>query len=214
MRRINKNNEKQVAQVDPAELARLRQESRNELAKSFEPSADGRISSCAIPPRLTRCGANFADWIFRRKNFAIYVPRPRRDGYSSRNFITSGDDPVKLRRKQELEAQRETRASKSAWRGKLCHLQNLSGPAFPTVASHRRSNWARSAEMVLPIYQINQVTEAERQRIREDPSLSNEEKIDALAATQAEQQKSLEKILGPEAFQEFIQGQATNSLPR
>jgi hypothetical protein len=66
--------------------------------------------------------------------------------------------------------------------------------------------------LVMPIYQINQLTEAERQRIRNDNSLSDDEKLDALAEAQAEQEKSLQKILSPEVLQQY--SQPTNAAPQ
>jgi hypothetical protein len=65
----------------------------------------------------------------------------------------------------------------------------------------------------LPIYQINQLTEEERRRISNDSTLTAEEKIDALAATQAEQQKSLEKILGPEFLKQYLLEQSAPPIP-
>jgi hypothetical protein len=59
----------------------------------------------------------------------------------------------------------------------------------------------------LPIYQINRATQAEMDRIRKDDTLSNDEKVEALAQTQVQEQQSLEQLLGPEAFQKWLQGQ-------
>ena len=54
------------------------------------------------------------------------------------------------------------------------------------------------AETVLPVYEINQLSQKTATRIQTDARLSPEEKAAALQAVQEEQQKSLEKLLGPD----------------
>jgi len=44
-------------------------------------------------------------------------------------------------------------------------------------------------------------------RIRKDDTLSSDEKVQAMAQTQVEQQQSLEELLGPDAFQRWLEGQ-------
>ena len=63
------------------------------------------------------------------------------------------------------------------------------------------------ANVVLPIYQINRATQAEMDRIRKDDTLSNDEKVEALAQTQVQEQQSLQQLLGPDAFQRWLQAQ-------
>ncbi len=189
--------------VDPAELARLRQESRNELGKVLTPVQMEefllRYSSTAYQMRDELRGLDFSPEEFRN----MFRARDATDSQSELYY--AGDDPVKLRRKRELEAQRETALQQAVGPERYVTYKLFQDPLFQRSQATAQQVGA-SAAMVLPIYQINQVTEAERQRIREDTTLTNEEKIDALAAAQAEQQKSLEKILGPEALQQFLQG--------
>jgi DNA-binding TFAR19-related protein (PDSD5 family) len=59
----------------------------------------------------------------------------------------------------------------------------------------------------MPMYEINRATQAELNRIRNDDALSNDEKVEALAQTQVQQQQALEQIVGPEAFQRWLQTQ-------
>ena len=56
-----------------------------------------------------------------------------------------------------------------------------------------------------PIYEISRATQAELERIRKDTNMSNDEKVEAMSQTQVEQQQSLEQILGPEAFQRWLE---------
>ena len=57
------------------------------------------------------------------------------------------------------------------------------------------------------LYEINRATQAELERIRNDATLSSDEKIEALATTRTEQQKAIQQLLGPEAFPRWLQTQ-------
>ena len=57
----------------------------------------------------------------------------------------------------------------------------------------------------MPIYQINRATQVELDRIRQDDTLSNDEKIQALAQTRVQEEQTLEQLLGPDAFQRWLQ---------
>jgi hypothetical protein len=58
---------------------------------------------------------------------------------------------------------------------------------------------------VAAIYEINRATQAELNRIRNDSNMTSDEKVEAISQTQVEQQQSLQQILGPEAFQRWLQ---------
>jgi hypothetical protein len=58
---------------------------------------------------------------------------------------------------------------------------------------------------VTPVYEINRATQAEMDRIRKDDTMSNDEKVEALAQTQVQQQESLEQVLGADAFEHWLQ---------
>jgi hypothetical protein len=60
---------------------------------------------------------------------------------------------------------------------------------------------------IAPLYEINRATQAELNRIRNDDTLSNDEKVEALAQTQVQQQQSVQQLLGPDAFQGWLQAQ-------
>ncbi|MEO5804284.1 MAG: hypothetical protein ABIR24_12215 [Verrucomicrobiota bacterium] len=195
-------------EIDPAELAKLRQESRSELAKVLDPAQMEefllRYSNTAFQMRSELRGLEMTSEEFR----ALFHSR---DSIEQQNEINySGDDPVKLRRRQELETQRETVLEAALGKERYANYILSRDPIFRQSQATAEQLGA-PAELVLPIYQINQLTEAERERIRKDSTLSAEEKIDALAAAQAEQQKSLEKILGPEFLQQSLP--ATNASP-
>ena len=58
---------------------------------------------------------------------------------------------------------------------------------------------------VMSVYEINRATQAELDRIRKDSNMTSDEKVEALSQTQVEQQQSLQQILGPEAFERWLQ---------
>ncbi len=188
-------------EIDPAVLAKLRQESRTELAKVLNPAQMEefllRYSNTAFQMRSELRGLDLSKEEFR----ALFQARDSIEQQDAINY--SGDDPVKLRRKQELETQREAAIEKALGKERYTYYALNRDPLFRQSQTTAEELGA-PAELVLPIYQINQLTAAERQRIQNDPTLTADQKIDALAAAQAEQQKSLEKILGPEVLRRSL----------
>ena len=196
-------------EVDPMELVKLRQESRAELAKVLSPAQMEefllRYSSTAYQMRSELRGLDFTPDEFR--NFF----RARDPVDQQADIHYNGDDPEKLRRKKELETQRDAAIEQALGKEHFATYKLYQDPLFQ-LSRATAEQMGAPAELVLPIYQINQLTEAERKRIQNDSTLSGDEKIDAIASTQAEQQKSLEKILGPEVLQRYLQG--TNGLAK
>jgi hypothetical protein len=60
---------------------------------------------------------------------------------------------------------------------------------------------------VTTIYEINRATQAEMDRIRKDDTLSTDEKVEALAQTQVQQQQSMQQVLGADAFERWLESQ-------
>lgn len=196
-------------EIDPMELTRLRQESRTELAKVLTPAQMEefllRYSSTAYQMRSELRGLDFTPDEFR--NFF----RARDPLDQQAEILYRGDDPEKLRRKKELETQRDAAIEQALGKEHFATYKLYQDPLFQQSRATAEQMGA-PPELVVPIYQISQLTEAEQQRIRNDSTLSTEEKIDALAAAQAEQQKSLEKILGREFLRRSPSG-TNNSVP-
>jgi hypothetical protein len=196
-------------EVDPAELAKLREESRAELAKILDPAQMEefllRYSNTAYQMRSELRGLDLTKEEFR----ALFRARDSIEQQDELNY--TGNDPIKLRRKQELETQREAAIKQALGEERYANYALNQDPLFRKSQATAEQLGA-PADVVLPIYQINRLTEAERQRIGDDRTLSAEEKIEALAAVQAEQQKSLEKILGPEFLRQYLQ--STNNPPQ
>ncbi|MGO8701856.1 MAG: hypothetical protein ACLQVY_29595 [Limisphaerales bacterium] len=121
-------------------------------------------------------------------------------------YYYNGADAGLLKQQQQLQAQSEAVIKETLGAQFYAAFQLSQDPLYRSAqAVAQRLNVPASA--VLPIYQINRATQAELNRIRNDESLSNDEKVTALAQAQVEQQQSLEEILGPEAFQRWLQTQ-------
>jgi hypothetical protein len=121
-------------------------------------------------------------------------------------YYYNGTDSGLLKQQQQLQAQSEAVIKETLGAQFYAAFQLSQDPLYRSAqAVAQRLNVPPSA--VMPIYQINRATQAELSRIRNDDSLSNDEKVTALAQAQVEQQQSLEEILGPEAFQRWLQTQ-------
>ena len=60
-------------------------------------------------------------------------------------------------------------------------------------------------EKIFPLYEINRATEQEQQTIRNDASLTDEQKTQKLEAVLRAHQNALRKLLGEEIFQRYLQ---------
>lgn len=193
-------------ELDPRELARLRQESRAELVKVLTPAQMEefllRYSSTAYQMRDDLRGLELTPDEFR----VLFRARDPIEQQVDINY--SGDDPSLLKRKKDLEAERDVAIRDALGKDRHAQYKLYQDPLFRQSQATAEQLGAPPA-LVMPIYEINQLTQAELQRIRSDPALSDDEKVDALAAAQAEQEKSLQKILTPEILQQYQQ--RTNS---
>ncbi len=131
-----------------------------------------------------------------------------RDPIEQQSQVTSnGNDSASVQQRLQLDLQRETALQTvlGPERYQAYRLQN--DPLYREAQSTARKLGA-PAEVVTPIYQVNQLSEAARERIRNDPKLSPAQKSEVLKIVQEEQQKTLLEILGKENFQRYEQDQA------
>jgi hypothetical protein len=117
-----------------------------------------------------------------------------------------GDDP-------------ELRQQQRAWQSQydLVLRQGLGDAAFTALQLNQDPLYTSARDAVQqtglperalkPLYEINRATQAELNRIRNDPTLANGEKISALEATRVEEEKSIEQLIGSEAFKRWLQTQ-------
>jgi hypothetical protein len=192
--------------VDPAEVARLRQKTREELAKVLTPDQLEeyrlRYSGTAGNLRTDLRGLNVTPDEFRSLFRA-------RDAIESQSQLYSGDDPVSVQRRQDLAQQLEA-AVKQALDPDRYQIYQLTKDPLYRAAQTTATQIGAPAEKVMPLYEINQLTATERKRILDDASLTDEEKAGALKLIQQDLGKSLQKILGADAYRLYQQHQTPN----
>lgn len=190
--------------IDPAEEDRIRDSSRSELATILKPAELEeyllRYSKTARSLRDDLRGYNLSADDFR----TLFRACDSIDTQAAYQY--TGDDPDKLKEKQALESKREEALKTALGEDRYAVYKINQDPVFRDARS-TVENLGVSAEQVMPVYQINTLTQNEMDRIRNDDSLTSDEKVEALAAAQVEQHKALEKILGAEAFDRWLQSQ-------
>lgn len=194
--------------VDPAELARLQEANRRELSKILSPAQmeEYLLRYSEVAQNLRREFQNFE-----------LTPEEFRNIFRVRDAVdpqlpiyAKGDDPATLKKREDLEKQRED-AVKEALGERYQMLKYSQDPIFRDAQAVAQQVGAPT-EAVVPVYQINQAAEQEKQRINNDKTLSPDERAAALAATMAQQQESLRKVLGKEAFDRIRQSQAATPI--
>jgi hypothetical protein len=187
---------------DPMEMVRLREEPLTQLvtvlnpaqyeeyALRYSPSAQ-QLREQMRPVDLTQ--NQFRD-LFNAINSINGQPV----------FYYTGIDPQLYRQRQQLRAQSDAIIKAVLGDQFYAVYQMSQDPLY-------RSSKAMVEQLGVPaatapaIYEINRATQAELDRIRNDSNMTSDEKIEAISQTQVEQQQSLQQILGPEAFQRWLQ---------
>jgi hypothetical protein len=191
--------------VDPMEMVRLREEPLTQLANLLSPAQYEeyvlRYSPSAQQLREQMHSVDLTPGQFRDLFNAI----------SSINgqpvFYYAGKDPALLSQQRQLRAQSDAIIKTTLGEPFYAAYQLSQDPLY-------RSARALADQLdvpqtsVLSIYEINRATQAELDRIRKDPNMTSDEKVEALSQTQVEQQQSLQQILGPEAFERWLQTHA------
>lgn len=182
---------------DPAENARLREQTREELAKVLSPAQ--------LEEYLLRYSHN-ADKLRDALRGFDATPEEFRSLFRATDsvdaqlqMLAGATDQSSVKRRQELEKQRE-QAVEQALKPERYQFYRLNrDPAFQEARD--TAEWLGAApETVLPLYQINQATEQERRRVLGNNELTPEEQSQELAAIYQHQMDSLRKLLGEEAF--------------
>jgi hypothetical protein len=193
--------------IDPMQMVRLREEPLVPLASVLSPEQHDeftlRYSPAAQQLREMMRSMELTPDEFRELygNLSTIIGQPV--------FYYTGTDPQLLKQQQQLLAQSDAVIKAT-----------LGPPAYSSYQLNQdpiyRSSQALAQQLnlpqhlIVPIYDINRATQAELDRIRKDDTLSGDEKVEALAQTQVEQQQSLQALLGPEAFERWLQAQGSS----
>ena len=183
---------------DPAELARMRQEVRRELAGILNPEQLEEYllrysaTSQNLREELRGLGADAEEYrrIFRA-----------RDHYDQKLALLTGSDSATERQRAELLRQREDAVRQVLAADRYPLYQLTQDPLFEAARNDAEQNGA-TPEKVIPIFQINQAAEQEIARINAQRELTEEERLAALRLVQEQQQASIRRIIegspGPE----------------
>ena len=190
--------------IDPVQMVRLREEPLVPLASVLEPPAYEefvlRYSPAAQQLREMMKTMELGPEQFRSLYLALsgIIGQPV--------FFYAGSDAALLKQQQQLAAQSEAVIKTTLGEPLYAAYQLNQDPVYRSSQTLAQQ-LALPVNMVMPIYQINRATQAEMDRIRNDDTLSNDEKVEALAQTQVQEQQSLQQLLGPDAFQRWLQAQ-------
>jgi hypothetical protein len=190
--------------IDPMQMVRLREEPLVQLASVLGPEAYDefvlRYSPAAQQLRETMRTLDLTPDQFRELFSAVsgIIGQPV--------YFYAGSDPDLLKQQQQLATQSEAIIKASLGAAVYASYQLNQDPLYRS-SQEMAQQLNLPANDVVAIYQINKATQDEMDRIRKDDTLSNDEKVEALAQTQVQEQQSLQQLLGPEAFQKWLQGQ-------
>jgi hypothetical protein len=194
----------QGSAIDPMQMVRLREEPLLQLASVLEPEAYEeyvlRYSPAAQQLREMMRTVELTPDLFRELYSALsgIIGQPV--------YFYAGADPALVKQQQQLAAQSEAVIKATLGADIYAAYQLNQDPLYrSSQALVQQLNLP--ATVLVPIYQINRATQTELDRIRNDDTLSNDEKVEALAQTQVQEQQTLQQLLGPEAFQKWLQAQ-------
>jgi hypothetical protein len=190
---------------DPMEIVRLREQPFLELGTIFSPAQYEefllRYSPAAQQLREQMRGMDLSAEQFRDLFNAVgpIVGQPV--------YFYTGTNPQLLLQQHQLQAQADALMKGSLGSAVYAAYQLNLDPLY-RASRATVQNVGAPVTAITPLYEINRATQAEMDRIRKDDTLSNDEKVEALAQTQVQQQQSLEQLLGPKVFQVWLQSQS------
>jgi uncharacterized protein YdcH (DUF465 family) len=182
----------------------LRQQTRNELAQvlnaeQFEEYVL-RYSNNAVALRGELRGLTATPQEFRN----LFRVTDQLD--QQIQLLAGSADPASVKRRQELEQQRDASVREALGAERYQQYKLGQDPIYREAQAVAQQFGAPS-EKIFPLYEINRVTEQERQRIRNDSTLTAEQRTQALEAVQTAQQTSWRRLLGEEAYQRYLNSQ-------
>ena len=194
--------QKEGKQPDPVELARMRQQTRNELAQALNPEQLEeyllRYSNTASALREELHGLNSTPEGFRAL-FHLTDPIDQQ-----LQLLAGNTDSVAVKRRQELEQQRDQAIQQTLGADDYKKYKLLQDPLYRATQTVAQQSGAPQ-EKILPLYEIYRVTEQEQQSIRNDDSLTTDQRTQKLEAVQTAQQNALRRLLGNEIFERYLQ---------
>jgi hypothetical protein len=190
--------------LDPMQIVRLREEPFVQLVTILMPPQYDefvlRYSPAAQQLREQMRGMDLSSDQFRELFNAVgsIIGQPV--------YFYNGDNPQLLQQQQQLKAQSDALTKNTLGADVYAAYQLNQDPLYRSSKATVEQLGA-PATVITPLYEISRATQAEMDRIRKDDTMTNDEKVEALAQTQVQQQESVEQVLGPDAFQRWLQSQ-------
>lgn len=185
---------------DPAKLAQLRKETRDQLARVLSPQQLEeyllRYSDTADKLRAALKDFDPSPDEFRQLFRAADAIDQELTG------IADSTDPANVRRRQELEALRDTKLAETLGPDRYRLYKLNQDPLFQR-AKETALKLGAPPEAAVALYNIDRETELERRRILADNSLTPDEQALRLTETDKERLNSIRKVLGEEAFRKL-----------
>lgn len=185
---------------DPAKLAQLRKETREQLARVLSPE------------QLEEYLLRYSDTAEKlRRTLRDFDPSPQEFRLLFRAAdsidqelasIAESTDPTSIRRRQELETLRESKIAEALSPDRYRLYKLNQDPLFQR-AKNTALKLGVSPETAITLYNIDRETELERRRILQDNSLTPDEQAFQLAQTDQERLNTIRKLLGEEAFRKL-----------
>jgi hypothetical protein len=189
-------------QPDPAELARLRQQTRDELARVLTPTQ--------LEEYLLRYSENGIQLRDRFRGLDL-KPEEFRSLFRSLDSIDqqiqllgSANDAASQLRRTQLDLEREHAVEQTLGADRYAAFQITRDPAFVQAKAAAQSAGA-TPEAAFGLYLINKLVEDERRRINADQTLTTAQRIEQLQHATTEQEKSLLALFGEEGYSRFRQ---------
>jgi hypothetical protein len=194
--------QKEGKQPDPAELARIRQQTRAELSEALNPEQLEeyllRYSNHASTLRAELHGlANTPDQFRALFRLTDSIEQQLQ-------LLSNTNDVASAARQRELEKERERAIQQTLGTDDYKQYKLLQDSLYREVQLVAQQA-SMPSDKILPLYEISRATEQERQRIRDDETLSDEQKEQALETVQAAQRNSWRKLLGDAVYQRYLQ---------
>ena len=179
--------------VTPAQVTRLRLETRATLAKILSPDQ--------LEEYLLRYSANSADMRSELKGFGA-TPEEFRTIFRARDAIDNEigaladkTDASSAKRRKELEANRDASIRQALGPSRFPLYQLAQDPAFRDAQSLAEKS-GLAPERVMSLYELNHQGQLQRERIRKDTSMSEEQQKAALEGVTRDLQQAQALIIG------------------
>ena len=182
------------ATPDPVELARIRQATRKELAQALTPEQLEefllRYSDTAIDMRKQLQGVSLTPDEFRNL-FRV------RDPLFQQMELAGGPDAASTAERTALAKQLDDTLKNALGKDRYQAFQTSSDPAYTNAVAFAKQIGA-PASAIQDIYELNKAVTNEQNRIRNDDSLTPEQKAAQLQAVDQQLQAAKDQLTGAE----------------